>query len=1061
MSIENKEKLKSNKSSIVRVIISNFDDKQVREVKVLYTKQGGVDVIKLNGTEPDEKGRMKFNFSYAYNRLEDEETNSLYEMDEQSFFVTTNEDATELYITKKHKMTGEIIKKYTLQGKYIFLDSDKTKVIVSIVDNIDHSVTNDLSDMIRSPRSLTQDTNRVLLDAGVMENYRQIICSDLERIDETINIDSQEIYKINRFLSYRSDMIIYYQMINNFLLHYDGEEGIDNNASHDNAYKDDDRNLINEIWKYEGKKDDEKNKIIERSYRSIEKSINQFILNHNNKVEKDKKGEKIDISQEMIEEDLRKILILFSRLRHSMVHYDYEFYQALYSGKDFVISDKNNSENRMISQLLDLNIFKELSKVKLIKDKAISNYLDKNTTIHVLGQDINAIRLLDIYRDICERKNGFNKFINTMITISGEEDREYKEKVIEHFNKKMDNLSTYLERLEKQDNAKRDNKKVYNSLKQKLVEQQKLKEWFGEPYVYDIHSSKRYKELYIKRKKLVDRHSKLFEEGLEEKNKKELTKINDELSKLNSEMKEMTKLNSKYRLQYKLQLAFGFILEEFDLNIDTFIKDFDRDKDLIISNFMKKRDIYLNRVLDRGDNRLKNIIKEYKFRDTEDIFFNDRDNNLAKLYILMYILLPVEIRGDFLGFVKKNYYDMKHVDFIDKKDKEDKDTFFHDLRLFEKNIRKLEITDYSLSSGFLSKEHKVDIEKKINNFINRNGAMKLPEDITIEEFNRSLILPIMKNYQIIFKLLNDIEISALFKIAKDRNITFKQAIDGIKKKDKYRNINFSQVMKMALDKGGIYQIRNNISHINMKQLYIDPLDSYMNSNENNITISEQIEKIIDVCVTEGVTGKELNNNIINDYYMKKEKLVFNLKLRKQNDIVSIESQEKNKREEFVFKKYGLDYKDGEINIIKVIQKVNSLQEELKNIKETSKEKLKNKETLFRDISLINGTIRKNINFKVKEMVLDIVRMDEIRHINIDIYYKGEKYTRSDIIKFKYTIDGENKKYYLKQHEINDINLELKDKFVTLICNMDKNPNKNKQTINLESNYIQNVKFIIP
>ncbi|WP_312907865.1 type VI-C CRISPR-associated RNA-guided ribonuclease Cas13c [Tissierella praeacuta] len=1057
MSIGDEKKLKPNKSSIIRVMISNFDDKQIKEIKVLYNKQGGVDVIRLNGTEPDEKGRMKFNFNYAYNRLEDEKTNSLEEMDEQSFFVTTNEDITELYITKKHKMTGEIIKKYTLHGKYIFLNSNKTKVIVSIVDNIDHSVTKDLSDMIRSPRSLTQDTNRVLLDTEVMKNYRQIICSDLERIDETIKMDSQEIYKINRFLSYRSDMIVYYQMINNFLLHYDGEEGIDNKSSQDNSGKDDNKNLINEIWQYEDKKDDEKNKIVERSYRSIEKSINQFILNHNNKVEKDKKGEKIDISQEMIEEDLRKILMLFSKLRHSMVHYNYEFYQALYSGKDFVISSKNDSENRMISQLLDLNIFKELSKIKLIKDKDISNYLDKNTTVHVLGQNINAMRLLDIYRDICESKNGFNKFINAMITISGEEDREYKEKIIEHFNKKIDDLFNYLKKLEKKYGAKRNNKRDYNSLMQTLVEQQKLKEWFGGPYVYDIHSSKRYKELYIERKKLVDRHSKLFKEGLDEKNKKELTKINVELSKLNSEMKEMTKLNSKYRLQYKLQLAFGFILEEFDLNIDTFINDFDKDKDLIISNFMKKRDIYLNRVLDRGNDRLKNIVKEYKFRDTEDIFCNDRNNNLAKLYILMYILLPVEIRGDFLGFVKKNYYDMKHVDFIDR---EDKDTFFHDLRLFEKNIRKLEVINYSLSSGFLSKEHKADIEEKLNKFINRNGIMKLPENITIDEFNKSLILPIMKNYQIIFKLLNDIEISALFKIAKDKNITFKQAIDEVKNKDKYKNINFSQVMKMALNKGGIYQIRNNISHINMKQLYIDPLNSHMNNRKDIGTISEQIEKVIDVCITGGLTGKELNKNIINDYYMKKEKLVFNLKLRKQNDTVSIDLQEKNKEEEFVFKKYGLDYKDGDINIIEVMQKVNKLEEELKSIKETSKEKLKNKETLFKDISLINGVTRKNINFKIKEIVLDIIRMGEIKRININIYYKSENYNKNTIIKFKYTIDGENKKYYFKQHKISDVDLELKNKSVRLTCHKDKDPKKNKQTINLESNYIQNVKFII-
>lgn len=72
MNAGNKKKLKSNKSSIIRVIISNFNDKQVKEIKVLYAKQGEVDTIKLNSTEPDENNRMKFDFNYAYNRVEDE-----------------------------------------------------------------------------------------------------------------------------------------------------------------------------------------------------------------------------------------------------------------------------------------------------------------------------------------------------------------------------------------------------------------------------------------------------------------------------------------------------------------------------------------------------------------------------------------------------------------------------------------------------------------------------------------------------------------------------------------------------------------------------------------------------------------------------------------------------------------------------------------------------------------------------------------------------------------------------------------------------------------------------
>jgi hypothetical protein len=212
-------KQKPNKSSIIRVIISNFDNKQVKEIKVLYTKQGGVDVIKLKGTRENQEGKMVFDFDCAYNMLENEETYSLGVEDEQSFLIDTNEENTELCITKKHKITGEIIRKYTIQGKYDTVKSGKTKVTVSVTDTKDYSNAGDLKDKLRVSRSLCRSTNRILLDRNIVNNYRQIVCSDLETIDETINIDSQEIYKINRFLSYRSNMIIYYQIINNFLLY--------------------------------------------------------------------------------------------------------------------------------------------------------------------------------------------------------------------------------------------------------------------------------------------------------------------------------------------------------------------------------------------------------------------------------------------------------------------------------------------------------------------------------------------------------------------------------------------------------------------------------------------------------------------------------------------------------------------------------------------------------------------------------------------------------------------------------------------------------------------------
>ncbi len=1041
MSINRVKKVKSNKGSIVRVIISNFDDKRVKEIKVLYSKHGGVDVIRLKDTEPDENGDMKLVFDYAYNRYEDEDTYVTEESEKQSFIVTPNGNSTKLHFVKKNEATGAVLREYTIQGKYETLKSGKAKVTVSINDIMVYDNSN-ASDLIRAKRTLVQDTNRILLSADTIDYYRQIASGNLDEINNALEIDSQEIYKINKFLSYRSDMIIYFQMINNFLL-----------------YNSD----IEEIYEYE-KKDVDKNNILNNCLENIIKNQSSLINIYGGDIKEI--DEKINIDKILVKQDLEKIILLLTKLRHAMLHYDYTFWKSLYSGEDFILTfEKDNDKKVPVSELLDLNIFKELRKIKLVKDKAVTNYLDKSSKIYVLGRNVNAIKALDMYRDICDKKLGFNKLVNSIITSSGEENKEYKRIVTEHFNNSITNMNSFLEKLKNEDDFKTNwkKKKTYNLIKQRYDEHQKLSKWFGGPYVYDIHDSKAYKELYIERKNLVHRHTKLIEKGIDDTNKKEFIEINEELSKLNKDMKAMTTINSTYRLQYKMQLFFGFISEKYNLQVDKFLNDFDLNNDDFRKVFIENYDLYINKTLEKQDKNLNNLIKDYTCRDTEDIFFEDRDNNLVKLYIVMHLLLPSEIRGDFLGHVKKNYYDMKHVDFIDKEDKSEGDTFFHDLRLFEKNARKLEIVDYSLSQMFLTKDDNNYIEEKLNELILNKYDIELPEDINIKQFYKSFMLPLIKNYQIIFKLLNDIEIKGLFKISKDENISLKEAINKCRIND---HINFSKIMRLSLNEQGpnkknIYAIRNSIAHIDMKELYIDPLDIYIDPLDiyiginNGETISEKIEHIIERWVKEETVGKELNKSIINDYYMKKEELVLYLKLGEHNNVV-IDAQEESKRKETVLRKYRLENNNVDTQIKKVIEKIKVLKEE----SQTFGEKDKQKKVLYNDISDLTGIVRRYISLKIKKILLDIIRRGEYRYVNINIYDKETGSNVNKEIKIKYCINKGEEIYTVNSDAVDDFNFEINNKSLIIKFDKDRHPEKRVQTINLESNYIQNAKFIV-
>lgn len=79
---------------------------------------------------------------------------------------------------------------------------------------------------------------------------------------------------------------------------------------------------------------------------------------------------------------------------------------------------------------------------------------------------------------------------------------------------------------------------------------------------------------------------------------------------------------------------------------------------------------------------------------------------------------PIEFKGDFLGFVKKHYYDIKNVEYLDenlneltneKLDKIKNDSFFNKIRLFEKNSKKYNI----FSKSILTQERVKDYFKRL------------------------------------------------------------------------------------------------------------------------------------------------------------------------------------------------------------------------------------------------------------------------------------------------------------------------------------------------------------
>lgn len=154
---------RSNKSSIVRSIISNFDEKNIKEFKVHYTKQGGVDSFSVHkmeykkekGGEEREEGRILF----AQEHVEPISKNGNVE-------IENAKSEGSLLIIKKDWLTKEITRKYEVSGSYIDTNKGQRKVRLIVKD------LRPIQDAKK--RRETTWTERVLLDEKTIECYKKI-----------------------------------------------------------------------------------------------------------------------------------------------------------------------------------------------------------------------------------------------------------------------------------------------------------------------------------------------------------------------------------------------------------------------------------------------------------------------------------------------------------------------------------------------------------------------------------------------------------------------------------------------------------------------------------------------------------------------------------------------------------------------------------------------------------------------------------------------------------------------------------------------------------------------
>lgn len=582
-----------------------------------------------------------------------------------------------------------------------------------------------------------------------------------------------------------------------------------------------------ELWKIDFFRDENK-KLIEYF---------KFSINDNLKNDKGYLKE-YTANDEQIKKDLQNTKEVFTALRHALMHFEYDFFEKLF----------NNEEIEKLSKIHDIKFLNTMiNKLDKLNIDTRKEYVD-DEKITVFGEEISLKTLYGLYAHTAINRVAFNKLINRFMVENGTENEALKK----YFNSKAEG---------------------------------------GIAYEIDIHQNSEYKQLYIQHKDLVSKLSALSDGD-------EIADTNKKISELKVKMKAITKANSLKRLEYKLRLAFGFIYTEYQ-DYNAFKNNFDTD--IKSGRFIPKDSEGKRRGFDHRElDQLKRYYdatfadKKPKTKETFDeidkqidqLSLKDLigDDTLLKVILLIYIFLPREIKGEFLGFIKKYYHDTKHIE----EDTKDKDEDFDDtfpvglkLKVLDKNIRSLSILKHSLryQAKYIKKEeHFYEAGSRHGRFYKKLGISH-----NQEEFDKSVYAPLFRYYSALSKLINDLEICSLAQHIEGTETLAQQ----IKKPQfsQYGYYNFRKMLSETYPQNSsdndafntVINMRNDIAHLSHDPLFERPLDgkkSYKPKqgkrtktiNVKPLPISRKM--IVDFISSQSDMKKTLGYDAVNDFTMK-------------------------------------------------------------------------------------------------------------------------------------------------------------------------------------------------
>ncbi|MDN5300059.1 MAG: hypothetical protein PWP51_2612, partial [Clostridiales bacterium] len=247
---------KQNKNSIVRIVISNFDHEMIKEIKVLYEKQGGVDTLridamKLLAIDTADSGMIQFQevVGITPNRIEDrvmryQPPEITYDFDGDTPYLTVTKVISE--------SNDHANRKYKITGKWRRTNNDEIEVTVTVEDKKKHQ----RAQSMRNNRKASSLSSRVLLNEAFQNNISIILRrSEYDTFNRT-QIDSRMVYKVKRFMTYRSQLSYYLNMINAMIMTMVNDKRLDAIGGEDDDYyelrrmfKEDKKRKLDEIWK--------------------------------------------------------------------------------------------------------------------------------------------------------------------------------------------------------------------------------------------------------------------------------------------------------------------------------------------------------------------------------------------------------------------------------------------------------------------------------------------------------------------------------------------------------------------------------------------------------------------------------------------------------------------------------------------------------------------------------------------------------------------------------------------------------------------------------------------